>query len=93
MEDLKLLRFRRFHADNPHVADRLIAMARGLKDRGFRRWGICNLWEKLRYDLAMETKASDFRFNDHYKPYYARLLMQMVPELDGLFETRKQIPI
>lgn len=81
--------FLKFHADNPNVFARLHTMALYLRRRGFKRWGIRNLWEKLRYDMAIETNTTDFRLNDHYHSHYARLLMESDENLRGFFELRK----
>jgi len=85
----RFVRFDRFHTKNPHIYERLREMSLALLAKGYKHWGMRNLWEKLRYDLAVETEgASDFRLNDHFPPFYARLLMQQCPELQGFFETR-----
>jgi hypothetical protein len=87
-ESTRAVRFRAFHEKNPQVYDRLRQMALALKAAGHRRWGMRNLWEKLRYDLAVQTTATNFRLNDHFPPFYARLLMKQCPELKGFFEIR-----
>lgn len=83
-------RFVKFHIANPHIFDQLKKMALVLKKVGHKRWGMRNLWEKLRYDLAIANNSgsSEYKLNDHFPPFYARLLMRDVPELDGFFEIR-----
>lgn len=82
--------FKAFHAANPHVYERLRTMALALRRTGHKRWGLRNLWEKLRYDLAIETSESQPKLNDHWPPFYARLLMLNEPELKDFFETRSK---
>lgn len=82
--------FLAFHAQNPHIYEELERIALTLKRSGVHRWGIKALWEVLRYELVLRTSSSahSFRLNNNYTAYYARLLMETCPELDGFFETR-----
>lgn len=82
-------RFERFHAANPHVFTLLKNAALKLKSCGITRYGVKALFEKLRYDWAVETKADQFQLNNIYTAHYARLLMSEVPQLAGFFETRE----
>lgn len=44
--------------------------------------------ERIRWFTSVETNATDYRLNDHYWPYYARLLMGTDESFAGFFETR-----
>ena len=85
-------RFRDFHQANPHVYQELLALAREAKANGARKIGIRMLWEVMRWNqrgyLATNDPSSSFKLNDHYPPFYARLLVTEHPDLDGLFELR-----
>lgn len=85
-------RFRDFHAANPHVYRELLSLAREAKANGARKIGIRMLWEVMRWNqrgyLATDDPNSAFKLNDHYPPFYARLLIAEHPELEGLFEVR-----
>ena len=48
-------RFTAYHAANPQVYARLVAMARELRRKGLKRYGIAALWEVLRYQ-SLTTK-------------------------------------
>lgn len=76
-----------FHRENPHVWDVFLAMTRRAVASG-RKVGARCVWERMRWELDIETQADDFRLNDHLVPYYARLVMLRNPELDGYFERR-----
>lgn len=84
--------FQQFHQANPHVFTALRALALQLKRRGLRKYGMKGLFEVLRWQHAMYTDdpASDFKLNNNYTSFYARLLMEREPELDGFFEVRAQ---
>jgi hypothetical protein len=81
-------RWRRFHLENPHVFDQLRELALYAVRRGARRLSINLLFERLRWDLVVETSDPDFRLNNNHRPYYARALMEAEPELAGVFTTR-----
>ncbi len=82
-------RFEQFHKDNPQVYDTLIRLAREwMKQTGGRKLGISALFERARWDLAIQTNADDFRLNNSYRSFYARLLMHENPDLRGLFDLR-----
>ena len=85
-------RFQQFHEENPDIYERLKALALHARTRGKARLGIRLLWERMRWDLTVETydANSDYKLNDHYTRFYARLLMAQEPALEGLFEIRER---
>jgi hypothetical protein len=84
-------RFQAFHHANPWVMERLTNMARRLKDRGIRQYGIAALWEVLRYDWTVRTDdpTSQLKLNNDYRAFYAREIMRRHHDLDGFFTTRR----
>lgn len=83
-------KFAHFHRLNPHVYSRLRQLALDLKGRGRNKYGIAGLFEVLRWEHAMTTTDDDFKLNNNYRAYYARLLMANEPELDDFFAIRVQ---
>ena len=82
--------FWEFHAANPHVYDRLVHLTRDLMRRGRRKIGIGMLFEVLRWHhLSTVGDADGFKLNNNYRSYYARLIMSIEPDLDGIFEIRR----
>ena len=81
--------FREFHADNPHVYDELVMLARRARSRGAVRIGIGMLFEVLRWRYTLRTVGDDFKLNNNYRSYYARLIMMREPDLAEIFETRQ----
>lgn len=85
-------KFLEFHRDNPNVYKVLAAFARRAKQLGrHRRLGVRMLWERMRWELLIETRDphSDYKLNDHYHSRYARLLMQQEQDLWNIFELRE----
>ncbi len=81
-------RFDAFHRANPAVYASLKQIALDLVRRGIKRSSIAFCFERLRWLYAIQTSGDVFKLNNNYKPYYARLLMESVPELVGFFELR-----
>jgi hypothetical protein len=82
-------RFDEFHAANPNVYDTLVRLAREWIDTtGRRKLAIATLFERARWEIALATNDPDYKINNNYKPYYARLIMARNQTLDGLFDLR-----
>jgi hypothetical protein len=81
--------FTAFHAANPQVHAALRALALSMRRRGVRKAGIGQLFEVLRWQYALQTNGGDFKLNNNFRSFYARLL-DNEPELHGLFELRVQ---
>lgn len=83
-------KFDEFHANNPHVYERFVVLARQWKDRGYRRCGANMLLHILRYESGLDvTRNTIYKINQNYSPYYARLLEDSDPsEFAGFFEKR-----
>lgn len=83
-------RFLEFHAENPDVYDTLVRLARTKIQRtGCQKLGMQQLFEVLRWDIAMSTGEADFKVNNNFAAYYARLIMRCEPDLAGRFEIRR----
>lgn len=82
--------FAEFHRENPRVYDVLVRLARSAHDRGKQRIGIGLLWERMRWELWIETAgAEDYKLNNNFRSRYARLIMDREPDLSDMFETRR----
>lgn len=83
------VRFTDYCVANPHVLGELVKLAVEARRHGATRLGIAQLFEVLRWQTMIETSDPEgFKLNNDFRAPYARLIMQRVPELDGIFETR-----
>ena len=80
--------FTRFHEANPSVYTELVAMADELQQAGRERIGIGMLWEVLRWQ-RFRTSGGEFKLNNSYRSWYARIIMENEPRLDGIFQLRE----
>jgi hypothetical protein len=83
-------KFQEFHADNPHVYTQLRDLALKMRRTGRKRYGIGSLFEVMRWHRALRTTEDDFKLNNNHRSFYARLLMEQEPELEGFFNLRKR---
>lgn len=82
-------RFRKFDQDHPQVYATLLWLAREWRRRtGRTRVGIAALYERARWELAIQTGESPSLNNDFRAPY-ARKIMAEHEDLRDLFETRR----
>ena len=83
-------RFERFHEANPAVYAAIVSSARSYRRQtGRTTCGMSLLFGRVRWVLALATDEDDPGLNDHYAPYYARLIMAQEPDLAEMFETRR----
>jgi hypothetical protein len=87
-----VIRFEAFHRANPHVYRLLDRLAHDwIASTGRHKLGIGALFERARWELALQTTDPDFKLNNDYRAFYARLLMLNHPELRGLFDLRDSV--
>lgn len=81
-------KFEQFHQDNPIVYTTLCSLARDWLARHGRPTGIGRLTEVCRWEIAMQTNDPEFKINNSFRAYYARLIMRSESDLDGIFDLR-----
>lgn len=86
-----ITRFEQFHYANPHVYAELVMLARRARRTGAARIGIGQLFEVLRWRHMLSTRGEEFKLNNDYRAPYARLIMHVEQDLDGVFELRRSI--
>jgi len=84
-------RFEIYNKANPQVLETLERLAERMVARGRQRIGIKMLFEVLRWDYYMQTTDpnSEFKINNNYAPYYARLIIERHPDWCNLFQLRQ----
>lgn len=82
--------FKLFHEANPLVYQSLRRLALDAKQEGWWHGSINLLFERLRWLYAVKTRGSKYKLNNNWRAFYARMLMDNEPELEGWFEVRTQ---
>lgn len=83
--------FNRFNAENPHVYEMLVKLARRwVRNRPGRRCSIKMLFETARWYLDLRGEGEPIALNNNYHAFYARLIMEREADLEGIFHLRRQ---
>lgn len=83
-------KFLDFHDQNPAVYQAYVRLSRmWLAQTHGRKIGIGALTERVRWELSFATAGDEFKINNNYRSWYARLLMSQEPDLAELFELRR----
>lgn len=81
-----------FHKANPKVWELFDKFTRDRINRGFKNYSVNGIFERIRWETAQAKPGdeSGFKLNNNYRPFYARAWMELNPDHDGFFRTRKQ---
>ncbi len=80
-------KFLEYHSNNPRIYQLLKKYALEAKQAGVDRISIALLVERIRWQVQVTTKSNDgFKISNTHRAFYARLLMEDVPALKGMFE-------
>jgi len=85
-------RFERFHNAHPNVYEELVRLCRIWRSRGRDLWSITGAYEVLRWErhlLGLPDQHEEYKLNNNYCAYYARLIMRQEPDLVGIFNLRE----
>ena len=78
-----------FHAAHPEVYRYIVRFAREWIGRGHSYCGIAMLFERVRWEMGI-VSDTDPKLNNNHRAFYARLIMEREPSLDGMFRLRQQ---
>ena len=74
-------KFNEFDRANPQVWQMFTAFANVLVGRGYSTLSSKLIFERIRWETAIQTKDADFKLNNNYTAYYARKWNRLFPEL------------
>jgi hypothetical protein len=88
----KLAGFLEFHRDNPDVLQAMISHALEERAAGRPVYSIREHTESVRWgDLKTDPGDDRFKINDHWSPWYSRVIQMEEPRLIGFFRLRNSI--
>lgn len=82
--------FKAFHNANPGVYQALRRLALEAVENKWRRGSISLLYERLRWLYAVQTQGSQYKLNNNWRAFYARMLMDNEEQLSDWFDVRTQ---
>jgi len=78
----------KYDAENPVVYMLFKEYAEQIKSTGRAHFGAKAIFERIRWEMALQTYSDEFKLNNNYTAYYARKLMAELPYFDGFFRIR-----
>ena len=86
------VKFRAFHAENPHVYVELRKLATDwyTQTRGKRPIGMACLFETLRFRIGIETTGDPFKLSNNHRAFYSRLLLIDEPHMAEIIQLKRQ---
>src|SRR3954463_15798477 len=76
-----------YHAAHPFVYILVCRFAQEAIDKGYTRYGMGAIWERVRWEVLIHTRsnieAEDFKMPNNHRAYYARLWLKDHPEHAG----------
>ena len=83
--------FDRYHQENPKVYEAFKRLTFQLINAGRENFSASAVVERIRWGVSIgEYGPDDFKINNNYRAFYARLFHVEHPQHDGFFRTRKQ---
>lgn len=81
--------FNRFHKDNPHIFTAFEEQALRAINKGRTKISAKLIINWIRWHEFIESTDKNFRVNDAFQSYFARLFVEKYPEHKDIFEFRK----
>ena len=81
-------KFEEYHRENPHVYQLFKRFTFEKINAGAQHLGSSAVFERIRWETSVTTTGDEFKINNTYQPFYARLFMKDYPEHEGFFRLR-----
>lgn len=81
-------KFKKFHAENPHVYDEFRSRVFRMRATGRTRYSARTIMESMRWDYHIVTTGKPFKISNDFIPVYARLLIHRHPEFRNFFSLK-----
>jgi len=78
--------FQSFHARHPHVYNYVCHYAQQAISKGYKRFAIATIWERIRWEVLM-VSDDEFKMPNNHRAYYARMWMDDHPDYPDFFRT------
>lgn len=81
--------FKKFHSENPHIYSAFESQALRAIAKGRKKISAKLIINWIRWHEYLETTDVNYKINDAYQSYYARLFTEKHPAHKDVFEFRK----
>lgn len=77
-----------YHKENPRIYEVFENLTFQTIAKGFSHYGVSGIFELIRWHTGVSANDKEFKINNNYKPYYARLFEKNHPRHKGFFRKR-----
>lgn len=81
-------KFQAYHKVNPQIYELFKRFTFEKINKGATHLGASAVAERIRWETGVSVEGDDFKINNNYRAYYARLFMKDYPEHEGFFRLR-----
>lgn len=81
-------RFKKFHAENPHIFIEFKRLAKQMLTSGRKKYSARTIFEVMRWDYDIKTKHEEFKISNDFIPIYVRLLIYNHKEFLNFFSLK-----
>ena len=86
------VRFLKFNRENPHVYHLFVRFTREAVSRwGSGVVGIRGVIDRARWEPGLQTTGRPYKLHENFSPFYARLIMYLNSDLQGVFTLRQSV--
>ena len=80
-----------YHKEHPEVWENFVRFTLEKVKAGYKHYSAMGVWQRMRWELSVGADGeSEFKINNNYVPFYARLFHRAFPQYAGFFRTRHQ---
>lgn len=80
--------FWNYHKENPHIYEAFKSQTIEVIKRGFKNFSADFIVHVLRWETTVKAKHDEYKINNNYRSYYARLFIRDHPQYKGFFRFR-----
>ena len=76
-----------YHQNNPRIYQLVCQYANQAIRAGHQNYGIATIWERIRWEITVNTNDMHFKMPNNHRAYYARLWLKDNPGYPDFFRT------
>lgn len=82
------LKFVEYHQKNPHIYNIFKGTATRAINKGFKKYSAKAIFEIIRWETASYKSPDEYKVNNNYTAFYARMFQNEYPEHKDFFRNR-----
>lgn len=84
-------KFLNYHNNNPKVYSMFERFSLQAAEAGWRNFGVGAIAERMRWETVIVSRGDEFKINNSYRAFYARMFEENHPQYKGFFRKRRSV--